>query len=166
MSPAEIAERVRSRFSDVAVARGEVTVIVAREELLETLTFLRADELLRLDFLSCVTATDWPGKDPRFWVDYELKSVELHHRLRVKVGLAETDAHIPSVTGLFPTADWLEREVFDFYGVVFDGHPELTRILLPDDWEGHPLLKTEELGGVNTRFVGAFIPPVDRRDAK
>ncbi|MEA2556677.1 MAG: NADH-quinone oxidoreductase subunit, partial [Actinomycetota bacterium] len=59
--------------------------------------------------------------------------------------------------------NWLEREVFDLYGVVFDGHPDLTRILLPDDWEGHPLRKDEELGGVNTRYHGAFIPPVDTR---
>jgi NADH-quinone oxidoreductase subunit C len=67
------------------------------------------------------------------------------------------------VTGAFPTANWQEREVFDFFGVLFDGHPGLTRILMPDAWEGHPLLKTEELGGVDTRFHGAFIPPVDRR---
>jgi NADH-quinone oxidoreductase subunit C len=81
----------------------------------------------------------------------------------VKVGLHEDDLHVPSVTGLFPTADWHERETFDFYGVVFDGHPDLRRILLPDDWEGWPLRKTEELGGVDTRYHGAFIPPVDRR---
>jgi NADH-quinone oxidoreductase subunit C len=96
-------------------------------------------------------------------VVYELSSTELHHRLRVKVGLPEEDPRVPSVTGLFPTADWHERETYDFFGVVFDGHPDLRRILLPDDWEGWPLRKTEELGGVNTRFHGAFIPPVDRR---
>jgi NADH-quinone oxidoreductase subunit C len=89
--------------------------------------------------------------------------MELHHRMRVKVGLPEDDAHVPTVTELFPTANWHEREVFDLFGIVFDGHPDLTRILLPDDWEGYPLLKTEELGGVDTRFKGAFIPPVDTR---
>ena len=163
MSPEEIAERIQTRLSDVVTARGEVSVVVDRGELLDALAFLRDDEELRLDFLSSVTATDWPGRDPRFWVAYELKSVALHHRARVKVGLSGSDPHVPTVTGLFPTANWLERETFDFYGVVFDGHPDLTRILLPDDWEGHPLRKTEELGGVNTRFVGAFIPPVDKR---
>ena len=70
---------------------------------------------------------------------------------------------MPSLTPLYPAADWHEREAFDFFGVIFDGHPELTRILLPDDWEGYPLRKTEELGGVNTRYKGAFIPPVDKR---
>ena len=110
-----------------------------------------------------MTANDRPGRDPRFWVVYELASTEHHHRLRVKVGVSEDDPHVPSVTGLFRTADWYERETYDFFGIVFDGHPDLRRILLPDDWEGWPLRKTEELGGVDTRFHGAFIPPVDRR---
>jgi NADH-quinone oxidoreductase subunit C len=70
---------------------------------------------------------------------------------------------VPSVTTLFPTADWHERETWDLFGVVFDGHPDLDRILLPSDWEGHPLRKDEELGGVGTSYKGAFIPPVDER---
>ena len=110
-----------------------------------------------------MTATDHPGKDPRFWVVYELRSVEHAHRLRVKVGLPGDDPHVPSVTPLFPTADWHERETWDLFGIVFDGHPDLDRILLPDDWEGHPLRKDEELGGVGTQYHGAFIPPVDER---
>jgi len=157
----ELADRVRTRYPDVAVARDEVTVVVAREELLEALGALRQE--LGLDSLISVTATDWPGRDPRFWVAYELYSNEHRHRLRVKVGLSEGDPRIPSVTAAFPTADWHERETYDFYGIVFEGHPDLRRILLPEDWEGWPLRKTEELGGVNTRFHGAFIPPVDRR---
>jgi NADH-quinone oxidoreductase subunit C len=160
---AELAERVRARVPDVLVARGEATVLVERDRLIETLGTLREDEELRLDFLSSVTATDWPGREPRFRVVYELSSTEHHHRLRVKVGLPEDDPHVPSVTGLFPTANWHERETYDFYGVVFDGHPNLRRILLPEGWEGWPLRKTEELGGVDTRYHGAFIPPVDRR---
>jgi len=163
VSATGVAERVRALYPDVVVARDEASVSLGREDLLSALEAFRADPALRFDFLSSVTATDWPGRDPRFWVVYEFSSSELHHRLRVKVGLHEDDLHVPSVTGLFPTADWHERETFDFYGVVFDGHPDLRRILLPDDWEGWPLRKTEELGGVDTRYHGAFIPPVDRR---
>jgi NADH-quinone oxidoreductase subunit C len=163
VSAAGVAERVRATYPDVVVARNEASVSLAREDLLPALESFRADPALRLDFLSSVTATDWPGRDPRFWLAYELSSNDLRHRLRVKVGLYEDDLHAPSVTGQFPTADWHERETFDFYGVVFDGHPDLRRILLPDDWEGWPLRKTEELGGVDTRYHGAFIPPVDRR---
>jgi NADH-quinone oxidoreductase subunit C len=110
-----------------------------------------------------VTATDWPGREPRFWVSYELVSARHRHRLRVKVGVAEGDVRVPSVVGLFPTADWHEREVYDFYGIEFDGHPDLRRILMPDDWVGWPMRKTEELGGVLTRYRGALVPPVDRR---
>ena len=163
MITAELAERVRDRFTDVLVARDEVSIIIDRDELLETLVTLRDDPDLSFDFLSSVTATDWPDKDPRFWVAYELRSMAANHRVRLKVGVLEPDPHLPSVTALFPTANWHEREVFDFYGIVFDGHPDLTRILLPDDWEGFPLRKDEELGGVNTRYRGAFIPPVDQR---
>ena len=164
MNAAGVAERVRATYPDVVVARDEASVSLGREDLLPALETFRADPALRLDFLSSVTATDRPEGDPRFWVVYELSSTELRHRLRVKVGLSDEDPRVPSVTGLFPTADWHERETYDFFGVVFDGHPDLRRILLPDDWEGWPLRKTEELGGVDTHYKnGAFIPPVDRR---
>jgi NADH-quinone oxidoreductase subunit C len=159
----ELAERVRRSDPDVVVARGEALVSVDRGRLLEALKAFRDDEELRLDFLSSVTATDWPGRDPRFRVVYELSSTERHHRLRVRVGLPEDDVRVPSVTGLFPTADWHERETYDFFGVAFEGHPHLRRILLPEGWEGWPLRKTEELGGVDTRYHGAFIPPIDKR---
>jgi NADH-quinone oxidoreductase subunit C len=164
VSPEEIAGRLRERFTDVLVARGEVTVLVAPADVPASLGSLRDDPDLSFDSLRCVTATHHPGAVPAIWVVYEMRSTANRHRVRVKAGLGSDDApHLPSVTGMFPTADWQEREVFDFYGVVFDGHPNLTRILMPDAWEGYPLLKTEELGGVDTRFHGAFIPPVDRR---
>jgi NADH-quinone oxidoreductase subunit C len=164
MEPAALAERLGAHFSDVQVARGEAAVIVQPEELLASLEYLRADSDIELDFLSDLSATDWPGSVPRFWLAYQLYSIRLGHRLRVKVGLTEEDARIPTVTGLYPTADWLEREVFDFFGVVFDGHPDLRRILMPDDWEGHPLRKDYALGGTGTHYRGgAFIPPVDQR---
>ena len=163
MTPADLAERIRARGTDVLFARDEVTWIVERDELLDVLAGLRDDPELSFDFMSCVTATDRPDAEPRFWVVYELRSMAAKHRLRLKVGVPESDARVPSVTTLYPTANFQEREVFDFYGIGFDGHPDLTRILLPDDWEGYPLRKDEELGGVNTRYHGAFIPPVDRR---
>ncbi|HET9723078.1 MAG TPA: NADH-quinone oxidoreductase subunit C [Actinomycetota bacterium] len=164
MIPAgELAERVRPRLPDLVVARGEVAAVVDRDHLLEVLGWLRSDPELAFDLLASVTATDWPDRTPRYWVVYELASTSFHHRLRLKVGLAAEDARLPSAVGLYPTADWHERETFDFYGVLFEGHPNLRRIMLPEGWEGHPLRKTEEMGGVNTRYRGAFIPPIDRR---
>jgi NADH-quinone oxidoreductase subunit C len=159
----DIAGRIRQVYPDVIVARGEATVFVGRDAVRDCLAWLREHPDLQMRWLSCVTATDHPDADPRMWLIYEMRSLERRHRVRVKVGLSDGDLRAPSVTDLFPTADWQEREVFDLFGVVFDGHPDLTRILLPDDWEGHPLRKTEEIGGVNTRYVGAFIPPVDKR---
>jgi NADH-quinone oxidoreductase subunit C len=161
MRPEELLERVRARLPDAWLARGEVAVIVERDDLLETLSWLARK--LDLGFLSFVTATDHPGKEPRYWLAYQLRSIEGGYGMRVKVGLPGSDPRVPSVVDLFPTANWHERETFDFYGVVFDGHPDLTRILLPEDWEGHPLRKDEPLGGVNTRYHGAFIPPIDER---
>jgi NADH-quinone oxidoreductase subunit C len=163
VSPEELAERIRGRFPDVAVARGEVTVIVDRQDVPDTLAALRDDPEIETGFLSSLTATDWPDADPRFWVVYELRSMRHHHRVRVKAGLPADDPRAPSVSDAFPTANWHEREVFDFYGIVFEGHPNLARILLPDGWDGFPLRKDEELGGVGTRYVGASIPPVDQR---
>ena len=141
MIPRELADRVRERWPDVLVARGEASVVVERDDLLEALAWLRDDPELELDACMSVSAVDRPGQDPRFWLAYELRSVARHHRLRVKVGVPEDEAWVPSVVALFPTANWHERETFDFFGIDFHGHPDLTRILLPDDWEGYPLRK-------------------------
>jgi NADH-quinone oxidoreductase subunit C len=160
-----LAQRLSRDFPDVLDARGEVTLTVDAGDLLTTLERLRADPDLEFGFLSDLTCSDWPGLSPRFWLAYHLLSMSRRHRLRVKVGLPpEPDPpHVPSVTGLFPTANWLEREVFDFFGVVFDGHRDLRRIEMPEDWEGYPLRKDEPLAGVNTQYKGAFIPPPDQR---
>jgi NADH-quinone oxidoreductase subunit C len=163
MDVAALAERLRQRFPEVLEARGEVTVTIPSSELLSSLAFLRQEDDLSFRFLSDLTATDWPRLDPRFWVAYHLQSLEHHHRLRVKVGLPGDDPRVPSVTSLYPTANWHEREVFDFFGIVFDGHPELRRIEMPEGWVGHPLRKDQPLGGVNTPFRGAFVPPPDER---
>lgn len=163
MRPSELADRLHERWPDVLLARDEVTLFVEAADLIGTLGLLGDDADLSLGFLSGVTATHHPGRVPEFWVVYDLRSVEHAHRLRVKVGLSGEEPHVPSAVPMFPTANWHERETFDLFGIVFDGHPELHRILLPDDWEGHPLRKDEELGGVGTRYRGAFIPPVDER---
>jgi NADH-quinone oxidoreductase subunit C len=163
VNAAELADRIRARVPDVLTARGEVTAIVERDGLLDVLGWLRDDPDLSFGFLASVTATHWPDADPAFWVDYELRSMAHRHRARVKVGLRAGDEHLPSAVGLHPTANWHERETFDFYGIVFDGHPDLTRILLPDDWDGYPLRKDEPLGGVATWFRGATMPPIDER---
>jgi NADH-quinone oxidoreductase subunit C len=163
MRPQELADRLRERFPDLQLARNEVTVIVPAADVLPTMRLLRDDPDLSLRFLSQVNCTDWPGREPRFWVVYHLYSMEANHRLRVKVGLPADEPRVPSVTGLFPTANFQEREVLDMFGVVFDGHPDPRRILMPDEWEGHPARKDYGLGGVNVQYKGAFIPPPDQR---
>jgi NADH-quinone oxidoreductase subunit C len=167
MLAGDLAERLRGRFPDAVEARGEVSIVVGPDGLLDALVWLRDEADLGFGFLSDLTAVDWPDLDPRFWLAYELLSMDNVHRLRLKVGLARgaEPPHAPTVTTLFPTAEWLEREVFDFFGVVFDGHPDLRRIEMPEEWVGHPLRKTEPMGGVNTRYKGAFIPPPDQRGA-
>jgi NADH-quinone oxidoreductase subunit C len=160
----ELAGTLRSRFGDVASARGEVTVSIGPDEVREALGWLRDDPAVSLELLSDLTCTDWPGRSPRYWVTLHLRSLEGRHRIRVKVGLPDEEPpRMPSVTGFYPAADWYEREVFDFYGVVFDGHPDLRRIELPDEWTGHPMRKTEPLAGVRTQYRGASVPPPDQR---
>jgi NADH-quinone oxidoreductase subunit C len=163
MRTSELAERLKDRFADVLEARDEVTVTVASDQLLRALRHLRDESDLAFGFLSDLTATDWPALELRYWVAYHLASHEHGHRLRVKAGLPASDPHIPSVTSLYPTANWLEREVYDFFGVIFDGHPDLRRIEMPEGWAGHPLRKDEPLAGVNTQYKGAFVPPPDQR---
>jgi NADH-quinone oxidoreductase subunit C len=163
VSLAELEAAVEARYPDIVVAREEATVVIDRGELLAALAWLRDEPGVQLDALSSVTATHWPDRDPAFWVVYELRSTALRQRLRVKVPVRDDDQHVPSVTGMFPTANWHERETFDLYGIAFDGHPDLTRILLPADWSGHPLRKDEPLGGVPTWFHGATMPPIDER---
>jgi NADH-quinone oxidoreductase subunit C len=156
-------ERLRERFPDVVVARGEVTVTVPREELLDAVRWLRGDRELAFDAVADISCTDWPGREPRVWMAYHLYSTRLGHRIRVKVGLPGDDLRVDTLTADFLAADWQEREVFDFFGVVFDGHPDLRRILMPEGWEGYPLRKDYPLGGVPTQYKGAFVPPPDER---
>jgi NADH-quinone oxidoreductase subunit C len=156
-----LAKRLRKRFEDVLVARNEVTVTVERDRLVDALRALRDKD--GFGFLADISCSDWPGREPRVWMAYHLYSIEERLRVRVKVGLPGDDLQVPTATALYPAADWQEREVFDFFGVRFEGHPDLRRILMPDDWEGYPLRKDHPLGGVPTQYKGAFVPPPDER---
>jgi NADH-quinone oxidoreductase subunit C len=134
--------------SQVLEALGEVTAIVPREHIVAVCSFLKAEPDGRFDFLSDICGVDrGQEEDPRFEVNYQLFSTTKHHRLRLKVVLSEEDVHVPSVTTVWRTANWHERETFDLFGVIFDGHPDLRRILLPDDWQGYALRKDFPLRG-------------------
>ena len=142
-----VLQRLREQFGqallEVKVWRNETTVVLARQDLMQACRFLRDDPDLAFDFLSDVTAVDrleLPESSPRFEVVYHVYSLQYRRRLRLKVRVDEGQA-VPTVTGVWPTADWHEREAYDLFGVPFEGHPDLRRILMPDDWEGHPLRK-------------------------
>jgi NADH-quinone oxidoreductase subunit C len=119
---------------------GDATAVIREFYLLDVMRFLRDDPELAFEMLSDVCAVDYLPRVPRFEVVYHLYSLAKNHRLRVKV-LVEENASVPSLTALWPSADWMEREVWDLYGIRFEGHPDLRRILLYDEFEGHPLRK-------------------------
>ena len=125
---------------------GDWTVIVPASKLIEAGRYLRGTPELAFDFCSDVTASDWPTRPQRFDVIYCLYSTRHRTRLRLKVRAAETDP-VPSVSGIWPAANWLEREVYDLFGVNFTGHPDRRRILMPDDWQGFPQRKDYPLEG-------------------
>ncbi len=167
--------------------RDMVTVVVPREAIVPVCTFLRDEPSLKFDMLAELNGVDYlnyPGARHRFAVNYGLTSVPNNNRLWLKVFLDPTRPTGPkenaprdedvleqgdpglkldSVTGVWPGAEWMEREAYDMFGIVFDGHPNLTRILMPDDWEGHPQRKDYPLGGVPVEYKGAVIPPPDQR---
>ncbi|HEX6967631.1 MAG TPA: NADH-quinone oxidoreductase subunit C [Micromonosporaceae bacterium] len=150
----------------VVVDRGELTLHVRREKIAEICQVLRDDEALRFEFCSSVSGADYLGIDERrLHVVYHLTSMTYRRRIRLEVAVTAEDPHVPTVTSVYPTADWQEREAYDMFGIVFDGHPGLSRILMPDDWEGHPQRKDYPLGGVPVEYKGAQIPPPDQRRA-
>jgi NADH-quinone oxidoreductase subunit C len=128
-------------IAEVNEFRGEITLVLHRKHLLSVVEYLAAEPGLRFSFLSDITTVDRFPMVPRFEVNYHLLSFDLAKRLRLKVRLAGNDPVIASVIPVWPTANWHERENFDLFGIRFEGHPDLSRILLPDDWEGHPLRK-------------------------
>ena len=138
-------DTLRARFGaallDAHERLGDETVVVARDHALELFRFLRDDPEMAFDFLTDLTAVDYLGKTPRFEVVAHLFSLPKRHRLRVKVPVDENDCWAHSLSPLWKNANWLEREAFDMYGIRFAGHPDLRRILMYPEFEGHPLRK-------------------------
>jgi NADH-quinone oxidoreductase subunit C len=146
-----VVERLQEKFpesvEETGEFRGQSWVVVRKEDLLKVCEFLKDDPETGFDFLSFVCAVDYLPREPRFEVVYQLYSTKTHKRFRLKTRIGSQDATVPSVTSLWPTADWHERETFDLMGISFQDHPDLRRILLPADWVGHPLRKDYPLQG-------------------
>ncbi len=152
MPPAELVSALRRDngdwFADSVEAFGELTLVVPRAHIADVCAHLKTAPGFEFDLLADITGADrGQEEEPRFEVNYHLFSTKRYHRLRLKVLLEQEDTHVPTVTGVWRTANWHERETFDMFGVVFDGHPDLRRILLPDDWQGHALRKDFPLRG-------------------
>jgi NADH-quinone oxidoreductase subunit C len=150
--------------SKVVIHRGEITFHVRRELLTAVMQNLRDDPDLRFEFCSGVSGVHFPHETgAELHAVYHLLSMTHNRRIRVEVTCPDDDPHIPSIVSIYPTNDWHERETYDFFGIVFDGHPALTRIEMPDDWPGHPQRKDYPLGGIPVEYKGAQIPPPDKR---
>jgi NADH-quinone oxidoreductase subunit C len=147
----------------VVVDRGELTLHVRREHLVDLCRRLRDDPALRFELCSSVSGVDYIGEERRLHSVYHLTSMTYRRRVRLEVAVTVEDPHVPSIVSVYPTADWHERETWDFFGIVYDGHPGLTRIEMPDDWLGHPQRKDYPLGGIPVEYKGAQVPPPDER---
>jgi len=155
-------------FSDaierVAVEHGELTFHVKRSRLPEVAGKLRDDPALAFELCLGVSGVHYPADAGReLHAVYHLLSLRHNRRLRLEVSAPDADPRIPSLAEIYPTCDWHERETWDFFGIVFDGHQALTRIEMPDDWKGHPQRKDYPLGGIPVEYRGATIPPPDER---
>lgn len=176
LRPDQVERSLRERFPDVPFGRQEGpavrdhTLYLPAHRLVEVCTYLRDDPALAFTMLSWVGGVDLLPREPRFEVVYHLLSIVHNGRIALKVQVTDPDPRVPTVTGVWPTANWHERETFDFYGIRFDGHPDLTRILLPDDWEGWPLRKDSPLGYQEVAFThntpGRTVPNPDLTDLK
>ncbi len=164
----EVADALEPAFGDaierVVVDRDEVTFHVARERLVDVMRHLRDDAALRFELSLGVSGAHYPDETGNeLHAVYHLCSITHNRRVRVEVGCPDPDRHIPSTVSVYPTHDWHERETYDFFGIIFDGHPALTRIEMPDDWEGHPQRKDYPLGGIPVEYRGAETPAPDQR---
>ena len=140
----ELQKKFPGALSDALIFRNQPSMTVARESLVALSEHLKSQEGGAYTFLTDETAVDYPKRPKRFEIIYQLYSFKLNHRLRLKVVAAEGEK-VPSVARVWPTANWLEREVYDMFGIEYEGHPDLKRILLPDEWTGHPLRKDYDI---------------------
>ena len=148
----KVAGRIKAKFAhlkyDAAEFRGELTIVIPKEQIVEVCKFLKEDNELCFDLLADVCGIDMNTPTKRFGVIYNLYSTANKHRIRLKTFTEEEHPKLPSVTGLWGTANWHERETFDMFGIIFEGHPDLRRIYMPDEFEYHPLRKDFPLMGI------------------
>ena len=148
----------------VVVDRGEITFHVAPEHLVAFVTRLRDEPGLRFEICTGVSGVHYPHMTgAELHAVWHFLSITHNRRVRVEVSAPASHPHVPSIVSVYPGDDWHERETFDMFGIVFDDHPGLTRILMPDDWPGHPQRKDYPLGGIPVEYKGATIPPPDQR---
>ena len=157
---AQIVARLEAKFpaaiEETREFRGEFTVRVKPDALVEMCAFLRDDPDCSFDILSDVSGVDYWPEEPRFGVNYHLTSTRFRQQLRVKVRVTGTDPRVPTVTSVWPGANWFERETYDLFGVTFVGHPDLRRILLPQDYQGYPLRRDQPLVQEEVQFTHNF----------
>jgi NADH-quinone oxidoreductase subunit C len=153
---ATLKEKFGSSILRVAEFRGETTVAVKRGTLVEVLQFLKDSPDLHYAFLADLTARDNLPAEPRFVVVYQLRELQSNTSIRIECPLPGQETEIPTLTGVFVNANWYERELFDLFGLTFTGHPDLRRILMPDDWQGYPLRKDYPVGCEEVQFTFNF----------
>ena len=147
----------------VVVFRDQLTFHVRREYLVQVARTLRDDPALRFELCLGVSGVHFPDAERPLQILVPLLSITHNRRVHVVTSCPDTDPHMPSLTPVYPATDWHERETWDMFGIVFDGHPALTRILMPDDWPGHPQRKDYPLGGIPVEYRGTKVPPPDER---
>jgi len=151
MEPLEIAEKIRKQFSEdigeTVFFAGQVSLVVRKESIKKISMYLQQDPDFAFDYLADLCACDYFDRANRFEVVYNLRSIKYNYLLRLKVELSEDEPRIDSVSDIWATATWFEREVYDMFGIQFQRHPDLRRVLMPEDWEGHPLRKDYPLEG-------------------
>ena len=140
----ELQKRFPGAISEAVIFRNMPSLNVAKEHLVAVCQFLKGSDGGAYTLLTDETAADYPKREKRFDIVYHLYSFERNNRLRLRVQVGDREK-VPSVTGVWPTANWLEREIYDMFGVVYEGHPDLKRILMPDEWVGHPLRKDYDI---------------------